>query len=84
MIAYIQYPVLVEVSHFGVFRMRMAKSLAFMILGIQLMFTGSPILLSFFGFQGVGGVKEMYKPIPLSKIAGIFSRGIVFSGKHGP
>ena len=79
MIAYIQYVVLVEVSYFGVFRMCMKKLLAFMNVAAKLMFTPSPTRLSFFGVQGVGVVYEMCVPIPVSKIAGIFSRGIVFS-----
>ena len=77
MIAYIQFAVLVEVSHFGLFRMYMKKSLAFMNIANHLTFTGSLVRLSFFGVMSVGGVYEMCIPIPVNKIAGIFSRGIL-------
>ena len=51
----------------------MAKSLAFINTVPHLMLTGSPIRLSFFGVRGVGVVYEMCIPIPVIKIAGIFS-----------
>jgi len=61
-----------------------ARLLAFMTLTNQLISTGpSPIRCSFFGIGGVGGVREIWMPSPMSKIAGILSRGIVLWGVHG-